>query len=71
MMFIVYCLKNNVISVGQLVEKAYDIYMKENSLSIRSQVRELIAKVDMTNNRLYTFDMQTGIQHCSKSVTET
>ena len=50
-------LKSNIISLGQLVEKGYDIQMRENSLIIRNQVRELIANVEMSKNRLFTLDM--------------
>ena len=57
-------LKSNIISLGQLLEKGYDIHMRENSLTIRNQVQELIAKVDMTKNRLFTLDMQTDVQKC-------
>lgn len=54
-------------SLGQLLERGYNIHMRENSLSIRNQAQELISKVDMTKNWLFTLDMQTGIQHCLKS----
>ena len=60
-------LKSNIISLGQLLEKGYDIHMRENSLTIRNQVQELIAKVDMTKNRLFTLDMQTDVQKCLQS----
>ena len=55
-------LKNNIISLGQLVEKGYNIQMQDNSLIIRNQVRELIANVEMSKNRLFTLDMQTKMQ---------
>ncbi|KAL8094563.1 hypothetical protein AgCh_036190 [Apium graveolens] len=61
-------LKNNIISLGQLVEKGYNIQMHDNSLIIRNQARELIANVEMSKNRLFTLDMQTNVQKCLKSV---
>ncbi|KAL8087732.1 hypothetical protein AgCh_037766 [Apium graveolens] len=61
-------LKNNIISLGQLVEKGYNIQMQDNSLIIRNQARELIANVEMSKNRLFTLDMQTNVQKCLKSV---
>ncbi|XP_074378564.1 uncharacterized protein LOC141720109 [Apium graveolens] len=61
-------LKNNIISLGQLVEKGYNIQMQDNSLIIRNQVRELIADVEMSKNCLFTLDMQTKVQKCLKSV---
>ncbi|KAL8103772.1 hypothetical protein AgCh_028101 [Apium graveolens] len=61
-------LKNNIISLGQLVEKGYNIQIQDNSLIIRNQARELIANVEMSKNRLFTLDMQTNVQKCLKSV---
>ncbi|KAL8098673.1 hypothetical protein AgCh_031438 [Apium graveolens] len=61
-------LKNNIISLGQLVEKGYNIQMQDNFLIIKNQVRELIADVEMSKNRLFTLDMQTKMQKCLKSV---
>ncbi|CAM8996692.1 unnamed protein product [Rhodiola kirilowii] len=61
-------LKSNIISLGQLVEKGYDIQMRDNSLIIRNQVQEMIANVKMTKNRLFTLEMQTKVQKCLKSV---
>ncbi|XP_074327778.1 uncharacterized protein LOC141665692 [Apium graveolens] len=61
-------LKYNIISLGQLVEKGYNIQMQDNSLIIRNQARELIANVEMSKNHLFTLDMQTNVQKCLKSV---
>ncbi|WOG95118.1 hypothetical protein DCAR_0314420 [Daucus carota subsp. sativus] len=61
-------LKNNIISLGQLVEKGYNIQMQDNSLIIKNKAQELIANVEMSNNRLFTLDMQTKVQKCLKSV---
>ncbi|KAL8102990.1 hypothetical protein AgCh_027504 [Apium graveolens] len=61
-------LKSNIISLGQLVEKRYNIQMQDNSLTIRNQVRELIANVEMSKNRLFTLNMQIKVQKCLKSV---
>ncbi|WOG92348.1 hypothetical protein DCAR_0311612 [Daucus carota subsp. sativus] len=44
-------LKNNIISLGQLVEKGYNIQMQDNSLIIKNKAQELIANVEMSNNR--------------------
>ncbi|KAL6522105.1 hypothetical protein OROMI_031982 [Orobanche minor] len=61
-------LKSNIISLGQLVEKGYDIRMRDNSLILRNRAHELIAHVKMTKNRLFKLDMQTKVQKCLKSV---
>ncbi|XP_074347608.1 uncharacterized protein LOC141686474 [Apium graveolens] len=60
--------KNGDKSLGHLVEKGYNIQMQDNSYTIRNQVRELIANVEMSKNRLFTLDMQTKVHKCLKSV---
>ncbi|XP_074355660.1 uncharacterized protein LOC141695301 [Apium graveolens] len=50
-------LKSNIISLDQLVEKGYNIQMHDNSLTIKNQVQELIANVEISNNRIFTLDM--------------
>ncbi|WOH00087.1 hypothetical protein DCAR_0519443 [Daucus carota subsp. sativus] len=61
-------LKNNIISLDQLVEKGYNIQMQDNSLIIGNQAQELIANVEMSKNRLFTLNMQAKVQKCLKSV---
>ncbi|KAG9454135.1 hypothetical protein H6P81_007039 [Aristolochia fimbriata] len=58
----------NLISVTQLLEKGYDIHLKDGRLSIRNKNRELIAKVDMANNRLFTLNMEAVSMKCLKPV---
>ncbi|XP_059627420.1 uncharacterized protein LOC132270246 [Cornus florida] len=43
-------MKNNILSLEQLLEKDYNISMKDCSLSIRDPLGNLIAKVPMTKN---------------------
>ncbi|KAK2989425.1 hypothetical protein RJ640_017680 [Escallonia rubra] len=61
-------LKSNIIGLGQLLEKGYDIHMKDGALVIRNKDRELIAKVEMTKNRLFTLDIRSEMMRCMKSV---
>ncbi|KAG9450495.1 hypothetical protein H6P81_010460 [Aristolochia fimbriata] len=58
----------NLISVGQLLEKGYDIHLKDGRLSIRNKNGELIAKVDMAKNRLFTLNIEAASMKCLKSV---
>lgn len=51
MMTYIHALKNNIISLDQLVEKGYDIIMRDNSLVIQNL---FIVNVEMTNNRMFT-----------------
>ncbi|XP_074337698.1 uncharacterized protein LOC141674898 [Apium graveolens] len=43
---------------------------KDNSLTIKNTVQELIARVEMSKNRLFILDMQMKVQKCLKSVTK-
>ncbi|GJT12880.1 retrovirus-related pol polyprotein from transposon TNT 1-94 [Tanacetum coccineum] len=48
----------NILSVGQLLEKNYDIHFKDRSATIRIQEEKLIAKVPMTKNRMFILNIQ-------------
>ncbi|KAE8666438.1 Phospholipase D delta [Hibiscus syriacus] len=60
-------LKSNIISLGQLLEKGYEVQMKNRSLAIKNKEGELIAQVDMTRNRLFTIDIESGEVTCMKT----
>ncbi|KAK6126966.1 hypothetical protein DH2020_039294 [Rehmannia glutinosa] len=45
-------MKSNILSLGKLLEKGYDIHMKDRSLSIRDDRNNLITKVPMSRNRM-------------------
>lgn len=59
-------MKNNILSLGQLLEKGYDIHLKDHSLSIRDQRENLIAKVPMTRNRMFALIIQNDVAKCLK-----
>ena len=48
-------LKHNLMSIGQLVQKGYKVYMENNECVILDKFpsNQLIAKVKMTNNRMF------------------
>ncbi|GJZ32249.1 retrovirus-related pol polyprotein from transposon TNT 1-94 [Tanacetum coccineum] len=51
-------LKSNILSVGHLLKKNYDIHFKDRSATIRNQEGKLIAKVPMTKNRMFILNIQ-------------
>ncbi|KAL5824805.1 hypothetical protein ACOSQ3_020868 [Xanthoceras sorbifolium] len=53
--------------MGQLLEKGYDIHMKDCSLSIRDDKENLIAKVKMSKNRLFSLNIQNDVVKCLKA----
>ncbi|GJY36096.1 retrovirus-related pol polyprotein from transposon TNT 1-94 [Tanacetum coccineum] len=63
-------LKSNILSVGQLLEKNYDIHFKDRSATIRNQKGKLIAKVPMTKNQMFILNIQHDEAKCLKSCLE-
>ena len=57
-------MKSNILSLGQLLEKGYDIQLKDNNLSIRDNANNLIAKVPMTKNRMLILNIQNDVAKC-------
>ncbi|KAL4383374.1 hypothetical protein GQ457_15G025730 [Hibiscus cannabinus] len=60
-------MKTNIISIGQLLEKGYEAQMKNRSLSLKNKNGELVVQVDMTRNRLFTIDIESGEVKCMKT----
>ena len=60
-------MKNNILSLGQLLEKGYNIHMKDYSLSLRDNRNNLIAKVPMTRNRMFLLHIQSDVAKCLKA----
>lgn len=59
--------KNNILSLGQVLEKDYDIHMKDSSLSIRDGRNNLIIKVPMSRNRMFLLNIQNNVGKCLKA----
>jgi hypothetical protein len=59
-------IKSNILSLGQLLEKDYEIHMKNRSLLLRDDKKNLIAKVPMTSNRMFLLNIQTDVAKCLK-----
>ena len=60
-------MKCNILNLGQLLEKGYDIHVKDNNLSIRDNGSNLIAKVPMSRNRTFTLNIQNNVEKCLKA----
>jgi len=60
-------MKNNILSLGQLLEKDYDIHMKDSSLSIRDRRNNLITKVPMSRNKMFFLNIQNDVAKCLKA----
>ncbi|RDY09452.1 hypothetical protein CR513_06163, partial [Mucuna pruriens] len=65
-----YCvpkLRSNILNLGQLVEKGYEILMKDNCLWIKDENSKLVAKVYMSRNKMFTLSIKTSEVKCSKA----
>ncbi|RDX83786.1 hypothetical protein CR513_35262, partial [Mucuna pruriens] len=60
-------LRSNILSLGQLVEKGYEILMKENCLWFQYQNSNLVAKVFMSRNRMFMLSIKTKEVKCLKA----
>ncbi|KAL4361783.1 hypothetical protein GQ457_04G023210 [Hibiscus cannabinus] len=63
-------LKSNILSLGQLLEKGYEIHMKDRCLWLRNQYANLIAKVSMSKNRMFVLNLKTINAKCLKASME-
>ncbi|KAL4280140.1 hypothetical protein GQ457_03G000400 [Hibiscus cannabinus] len=63
-------LKSNILSLGQLLEKGYEIHMKDRCLWLRNQYANLIAKVSMSKNRMFVLNLKTINAKCLKASVE-
>ena len=57
-------MKNNLLSLGQLLEKGYIIHMNDCCLCIKDQKKTLIAKVQMTKNWMFLLNVQVDNVMC-------
>jgi len=60
-------MKSNILSLGQLLEKGYDIHMKDHSLLMKDAKGNLVAKVEMSKNRMFPLHISNDIAKCLKS----
>lgn len=60
-MYYVSNMKNNILSMGQLLKKGYAIHLKDHRLFLRDQKKKLlIDKVKMSKNRMFKLNLQSG-----------
>ena len=60
-------MKTNILSLEQLLEKDYDIQLKDRSCLIRDHQNNMIANVPMTRNRMFLLNIQTDVIRCLKA----
>jgi len=60
-------MKTNILSLGQLLEKEYDIQLKDRSCLIRDHRNNVIANLPMTRNRIFLLNIQSDVIRCLKA----
>ena len=56
--------KSNISSLGQLLKKKYEIKMKDRILTLLDIKKAMIAKVDMTKNKMLLLNIETDVSQC-------
>ena len=60
-------LKSNILSLGQLLEKEYEIVLKNGALMMKDNKGDLIAKIQISKNILFSLNIQTDCAKCLKA----
>ncbi|KAK2973572.1 hypothetical protein RJ640_030697 [Escallonia rubra] len=60
-------MKANILSMGQLLEKGYDIHMKDKCLYLRDDKGSLITRVPMLSNRMFLMNIHHDAPKCLKA----
>ena len=60
-------MKTNILSLGQLLEKDYDIQLKDRSCLIRDHQNNVIANMPKTRNRMFLLNIQHDVIRCLKA----
>jgi len=62
-------IKHNLLSVGQLMEKDYTLFMKNFHVTITDYNGRLIAYVKMSKNRMFSLNIQYDATKCLSAIT--
>ncbi|XP_020262387.1 uncharacterized protein LOC109838347 [Asparagus officinalis] len=65
--YYVLVLRNNILSLGQLLETGYDIHLKDFVLTIMNK-NKVIANVNMSRNRLFALNIHIDPVKCLKMI---
>jgi hypothetical protein len=58
-------MKSNILILEQLLEKGYEIKMKDHTLTLLDTKRDMIAKVAMIKkNRMFLLNIKTDVSKC-------
>ena len=57
-------LKTNILSIGQLTEKDYLIFVKDRMLHLKDKQGRLVARVEIGRNRMYKLNLRSIREKC-------
>ena len=60
-------IKNNILSLGKLLEKNYKVDLKNRCCAIRDVLKNLIEKVPMRKNRMFLLNINNDVAKCVKA----
>jgi hypothetical protein len=60
-------MKNNILSLGQFLEKGFEVQMKDKNLKIFDKSGAAIASVKMTRNKMFPLDLSIYQSKCFKA----
>ncbi|XP_028110126.1 uncharacterized protein LOC114308681 [Camellia sinensis] len=66
--YYVLSMKNNILGMEQLLEKGYDINMKDCHLTIKGSHGNLIARMRMSKNRMFALNIQHDVAKCLSAI---
>jgi len=56
--------KSNILSLGQLLEKGYEIKMKDRTLTLLETKGDMITKVVMKKNKMFLLNIEMDVPKC-------
>ena len=57
-------MKSNIISMGQLLEKGYSVFMEDRMLHLKDKRGRLIAHVEMAKNQMFKLNLKNVREKC-------
>ena len=57
-------LKTNILSMGQLTEKGYSIFLKDRLLHLKDKQGRLVARVEIGRNQIYKLNLRSIRENC-------
>jgi hypothetical protein len=59
-------IKSNILGMGQLMKKGFEIFMKKKTLQLKDNRGRAIAQVEMRENKMFKLNLQRIDQKCLK-----